>query len=390
MANDAPPGLLCPLCLVLGHLKRLFRATNIPVVIEEAEENLHDDTHQGSKSLTIEDDGDPIPDHLIGSVTTDEGGFLDPVNGLDEEEAVCNLTGVSDNPKNSSWRLGDANTRPLISATSRNPTARDILRSNNTSGPFCRSCAENRDHSSQKYRAAVSPLHCSGCRRDHPSSLFSVKQRQEEPDTRICIGREGHLRLREHRTFDWDDEVKATFEHTNGYASWASEIGLDKRAHRRQSPCLLFPEEDPLQIDAMACFKPFRCMCIVDGNEREGIQLEGIAGSFSWNPSANECPHYHREDRWSGDGTAYIHTEFSRCSKHDGCVILSHRRSIRRRMSTTQALEPCDSQWYQALDPSSHDLVDEIEFKNVTWCEDARCRNFYRFREYANVGTSTS
>ncbi|KAK1510734.1 hypothetical protein CTAM01_01307 [Colletotrichum tamarilloi] len=133
-------------------------------------------------------------------------------------------------------------------------------------------------------------------------------------------------------------------------------------------------------------------MCIVDGNERERIQLEGIAGSFSWNPSANECPQadYHREDRWSGDGTAYIHTEFSRCSKHDGCVILSHRRSIRRRMSTTQALEPCDSQWYQALDPSSHDLADDIEFKNVTWCEDARCRNFYRFREHTNVGTSTS
>ncbi|KAK1455093.1 hypothetical protein CMEL01_03853 [Colletotrichum melonis] len=207
MANDAPSGLPCPLCFILGHLQRLFRATNIPVVIEEAEENLHDDTHQGSKSLTIEDDGDPIPDHLIGSVTTDEGDFLDPGNGLDEEETVCNLTGVPDNPKNSSWRLGDANTRPLISATSRNPTARDMLRSNNTSGPFCRSCTENRDHSSQKYRAAVSPLHCSGCRRDHPSSLFSVKQRQEEPDTRICIGREGHIRLCEHRTFGWDEFV---------------------------------------------------------------------------------------------------------------------------------------------------------------------------------------
>ncbi|KAK1731738.1 uncharacterized protein BDZ83DRAFT_596448 [Colletotrichum acutatum] len=140
----------------------------------------------------------------------------------------------------------------------------------------------------------------------------------------------------------------------------------------------------------MACFKPFRCICIVDENERERIQQECIAGPFNWNPSANDCPQYHREDRWSGDGTAYIHSEFSRCSKHDGCVTLSHRRVLRRRMSTTEALEPCNSQWYQALDPSSHNLVDDIQFKNVTWCEDARCRNFYRFRDHASVGTSTS
>ncbi|KAK1528844.1 uncharacterized protein CCOS01_06678 [Colletotrichum costaricense] len=120
----------------------------------------------------------------------------------------------------------------------------------------------------------------------------------------------------------------------------------------------------------MACFKPFRCMCIVDGNERERIQLEGIAGSFSWNPSANECPR--------------------KIPPKDSRQRLDCKRSIRRRMSTTQALEPCDSQWYQALDPSSHDLADDVEFKNVTWCEDARCRNFYRFREHANVGTSTS
>ncbi|KAK1502735.1 hypothetical protein CABS01_09346 [Colletotrichum abscissum] len=221
MANDAPPGLPCPLCFVLGHLRRLFRATNIPVVIDEAEENSHDDIHQGR------------------------------------------------------------------------------------------------------------------CRRDHPSSLFSAKQRQEEPNKRICIGREGHIRLCEHRTFGWDE-----FVHTSSTTNADTSITCNHPDHLGASKK---PEVD-----------------------------------------------YHREDRWSGDGTAYIHTEFSGCSEHDGCVILSHNRSIRRRMSTAQALEPCDSQWYQALDPSSHNLVEDIEFKNVTWCEDARCRNFYRFRDHASVGTSTS
>ncbi|KXH52575.1 hypothetical protein CSIM01_09156 [Colletotrichum simmondsii] len=203
-----------------------------------------------------------------------------------------------------------------------------------------------------------------------PSILFSAKQRQVEPNKRICIGREGHIRLCEHRTFGWDEfvhtssatnadtsitcnhpdhlgaskkpvglrvrlgmsphravtgtgtpsEVQATFEHTNNYASWASEIDLDKEAHvkipayklrsqpgslllasdlrqvletqRGQSPCPWFPEEGPRQIDAMACFKPFRCICVVDENERERIQQECIAGPFSWNPSANECPRF--------------------------------------------------------------------------------------------------
>lgn len=279
MTSDAPPGFSCPLCFVLGHLQRLFRSKFIFVVIDEAEESLRDDSHQVGMSSTVEDDGEPAPDRLAGSVTINEGNSQDPGNDLDEEETVSILTRVPDNPNNSSWRLGDVNTRPLVTATSRNLTRREILRSNDTSGPFCRPCTENSDHSIQNYREAISPLYCSGCRRIHSSSLFSAKQRQEGPNKRICIGREGHIRLCEHITFGLEEfvhtssttngdtsitrnhpdhlgdsnklvslrarlgmsphtamtgtpnEAKATLEHTNNYASWGSVIGLDKRAH---------------------------------------------------------------------------------------------------------------------------------------------------------------
>ncbi|KAK1690448.1 hypothetical protein BDP55DRAFT_756193 [Colletotrichum godetiae] len=372
-----------------------FQSTYTPVNLEETEENLRDDTYQGSESSIVENDGGSTPSHLVGSATVDDGDFQDPENDSGDNEAVYVHTGVPDNPKNPSWRLGDANTRPSIAASSRNPTSGEILRANDTSGPFCRHCKDNSKRSSQKYRAGISPLYCSGCRRGHPSSLFSAKQRQKESNKRICIGREGHIRLCEHKTFGWDElciflrqpmrirashahlrssnspavigthnEVKAIFGRENHYASWASVIGLDKRAHVKISAFKL--REQP-----------------------------------GWNPFANECPreisHTSKTEKWlrvlisegSLPQSVSLVRRLSRCTEHDGCIILPHRRKIELRSSNARVLEHYDSQWYQALDPASHNLVEDIEFKAVTWCEEARCRNFHGFRDHASVGIST-
>lgn len=49
-------------------------------------------------------------------------------------------------------------------------------------------------------------LHCSGCRHDHPKSMFSTAHQKTRPrGTRICIGREGHIRLCEHEVITWAD-----------------------------------------------------------------------------------------------------------------------------------------------------------------------------------------
>lgn len=49
------------------------------------------------------------------------------------------------------------------------------------------------------------PLYCSGCARNHPLILFSIHQRSKCDNERLCIGREGYIRLCVHKTIAWSD-----------------------------------------------------------------------------------------------------------------------------------------------------------------------------------------
>lgn len=51
-------------------------------------------------------------------------------------------------------------------------------------------------------------MHCSGCNRDHPMSLFSAKQRGVDRSARVCIGFEGSVRLCQHRSIRVGDIVE--------------------------------------------------------------------------------------------------------------------------------------------------------------------------------------
>jgi hypothetical protein len=46
-------------------------------------------------------------------------------------------------------------------------------------------------------------MHCSGCRVDHPVGLFSAAQRRVPSRKRVCIGREGFVRLCDHKVVTW-------------------------------------------------------------------------------------------------------------------------------------------------------------------------------------------
>ena len=48
-------------------------------------------------------------------------------------------------------------------------------------------------------------LYCSGCREHHPAGLFSIHERRGLDVSRLCIGREGYIRICEHRTVSWTD-----------------------------------------------------------------------------------------------------------------------------------------------------------------------------------------
>ncbi|KAK3379638.1 hypothetical protein B0T24DRAFT_695498 [Lasiosphaeria ovina] len=48
-------------------------------------------------------------------------------------------------------------------------------------------------------------LHCAGCGEDHAAGYFSAKQRALPPELRLCIGREGFVRICDHTTVQWED-----------------------------------------------------------------------------------------------------------------------------------------------------------------------------------------
>jgi hypothetical protein len=58
-------------------------------------------------------------------------------------------------------------------------------------------------------------MYCSGCRSHHPRIFFSEAQRAIEKDERVCIGREGHIRLCQHLVLTWSTIEKARQKNTS-------------------------------------------------------------------------------------------------------------------------------------------------------------------------------
>lgn len=48
-------------------------------------------------------------------------------------------------------------------------------------------------------------LHCSGCEVDHLSTIFSTEEAKKPCNERVCIGRQGYVRLCEHEVIKWTD-----------------------------------------------------------------------------------------------------------------------------------------------------------------------------------------
>lgn len=72
---------------------------------------------------------------------------------------------------------------------------------------YCEDCQKRRTDQSWTTKSTsltMDYLHCSGCHFDHPTYLFSRNQRSKSPKVRICIGREGFVRVCEHQTVTWD------------------------------------------------------------------------------------------------------------------------------------------------------------------------------------------
>jgi hypothetical protein len=76
---------------------------------------------------------------------------------------------------------------------------------------YCENCRTRRTHPSWTSKSNVvttTYLHCSGCCADHPACLFSKIQRSTPSKTRVCIGREGFVRVCEHQVVTWKEVIQ--------------------------------------------------------------------------------------------------------------------------------------------------------------------------------------
>lgn len=80
--------------------------------------------------------------------------------------------------------------------------ARDQLGSLLRKDMYCEMCRTVGEDAERKLREES--LYCSGCKRSHPAGLFSFRQRRGESErSRICIGREGYLKVCQHLVLRW-------------------------------------------------------------------------------------------------------------------------------------------------------------------------------------------
>jgi hypothetical protein len=80
---------------------------------------------------------------------------------------------------------------------------------------YCTDCKKVRECGYWDERAGKlvrTYMHCSKCRLDHPRCLFSKHQRSiPHNNTRVCIGREGSLRLCSHTAIKWPQATSSSF-----------------------------------------------------------------------------------------------------------------------------------------------------------------------------------
>ncbi|KAB5559718.1 hypothetical protein GE09DRAFT_1220382 [Coniochaeta sp. 2T2.1] len=107
---------------------------------------------------------------------------------------------------------------------------------------FCQGCLTSidADEPGTVYAAAKKrleePMYCAGCARDHPTMLFSISQRGKGSNERVCIGREGCLRICAHKVLYWSDVEKMHLTTTI-----ASLYGCLIRLSRLKLPFLTIP-----------------------------------------------------------------------------------------------------------------------------------------------------
>jgi hypothetical protein len=170
----------------------------------------------------------------------------------------------------------------------------------------------------------------------------------------------------------------------------------------------LAPEIPPGRLAEMSCFDPNRCGCLAyPGQDKLSHRWQLAPLERIWQPTCRAQPTRHllcwgtysghekggaatKQPQTNGhltrvvllqrfaDGQSTIDVEANQCSSGKSCLRMIYRRSI-----TVIPLghEPglVSRGWFQALDPDSYLLREDLESFGVLWCSHEGCRNYYRY-----------
>ncbi|KAI8690973.1 hypothetical protein NCS56_00088900 [Fusarium sp. Ph1] len=78
-------------------------------------------------------------------------------------------------------------------------------------------------------------LHCSGCKVDHLSTVFSTEEAKKPCNERLCIGRQGYVRLCEHEVITWAD-IEARVNQALRESIGSLDVTINFRRCQHQNP----------------------------------------------------------------------------------------------------------------------------------------------------------
>lgn len=221
------------------------------------------DDYQTTRSRGSRSSGTPLTSPYGHSVTF-PGLVMSPLNPMWTRNV--SRTPVADAPKkyeNEMFKYDpfpapDCNFEVLDKSISRFQTTREL-------GPlirkdlYCQPCLTSLVTPWRQYhrKRLEHPLHCSGCDKNHPNALFSIGQRSKGDKERICIGREGYVRLCPHKTVSWLD-IEAWLASRTGENS--TVFTCEHESHGSKTPTkdtsILQPDRRPtLRISSRSDFR---------------------------------------------------------------------------------------------------------------------------------------
>ncbi|KAK8035196.1 F-box domain- cyclin-like protein [Apiospora rasikravindrae] len=250
---------------------------------------------------------------------------------------------------------------------------------------ICDDCAElRRDLAAYKraLRRVYQTMLCSSCKAYHPVFLFSLAERQKGPSRRVCIGRQGHVRLCQHETVNWQHLVEsgskssghtsvnklecapccragnnATAEISRSVAPAGYRLALRNMA-KISKKSQVFANMQTRAAYILERLQPFRT-CVHLG----GRKSEAKAMLHQKRQNGFQC----YMENW---GNCYMHK----------CGFFMHafdNTAIEWLAITSQHIlrveSPTDPDWLVALDPESY-LGDRDELtRGLMWCRDPNC-----------------